>query len=75
MKAIVAHDAKDVRIEDREMPAPGPGEVLIRMERGGICGSDLHYYNHGGFGAVRLREPMVLGHEVAGRVEALGADV
>ena len=75
MKAIVAHDAKDVRIEDREMPTPGPGEVLIRMERGGICGSDLHYYNHGGFGAVRLREPMVLGHEVAGRVEALGADV
>ncbi len=75
MKAIVAHGAKDLRIEDRDLPAPGPGEVLIQMERGGICGSDLHYYNHGGFGAVRLREPMILGHEVAGRVVALGQGV
>ena len=75
MKAIVAHGPKDLRIEPRDLPAPGPGEVLIRMERGGICGSDLHYYNHGGFGTVRLREPMILGHEVAGRVEALGEGV
>lgn len=75
MKAIVAHAARDLRIEDREMPGPGPGEVLVRMERGGICGSDLHYYQHGGFGTVRLREPMILGHEVSGRVEALGPGV
>jgi L-idonate 5-dehydrogenase len=75
MKAIVAHGAKDLRIETRDVPAPGAGEVLIRMERGGICGSDLHYYNHGGFGTVRLREPMILGHEVAGRIEALGDGV
>ncbi len=61
MKAIVAHAAKDLRIETHDMPTPGPGEVLIRLERGGICGSDLHYYNHGGFGTVRLREPMILG--------------
>ena len=75
MKAIVAHAARDLRIEDHPIPAPGPGEVLIRMARGGICGSDLHYYNHGGFGTVRLREPMVLGHEVAGHVIALGHGV
>lgn len=75
MKAIVAHGAKDLRIEARDLPAPSAGEVLIKMERGGICGSDLHYYNHGGFGTVRLREPMVLGHEVAGRIEALGEGV
>lgn len=75
MKAIVAHAAKDLRIEDHDMPVPAPGEVLIRMDRGGICGSDLHYYNHGGFGTVRLREPMILGHEVSGRIEALGAGV
>lgn len=75
MKAIVAHGAKDLRIEPRDMPVPGPGEVLIRMQRGGICGSDLHYYNHGGFGTVRLREPMILGHEVAGRIEAIGDGV
>lgn len=72
MKAIVAHAAKDVRIEERPMEEPGPGEVLLRLATGGVCGSDLHYYNHGGFGAVRLKEPMILGHEVSAYVERLG---
>jgi len=75
MKALVAHGARDLRIETMETPAPAPGQVLIQMERGGICGSDLHYYTHGGFGAVRLREPMILGHEVAGTITALGDGV
>lgn len=75
MKSIVAHAAKDLRIEDHERPTPGPGQVLIKMAAGGICGSDLHYYNHGGFGPIRLKEPMTLGHEVAGHIENLGADV
>ncbi|WP_299369632.1 L-idonate 5-dehydrogenase [uncultured Tateyamaria sp.] len=75
MKVIVAHAAKDLRVETREMPEPGPGQVRVKMAAGGICGSDLHYYNHGGFGAIRLREPMILGHEVAGHVDALGAGV
>ena len=75
MKALFAHAAHDLRLEPCETPEPGPGEVAIRMLRGGICGSDLHYYNHGGFGAVRLREPMILGHEVAGDVSAVGEGV
>ncbi|MEM9048569.1 MAG: L-idonate 5-dehydrogenase [Pseudomonadota bacterium] len=75
MKAIVAHGAKDLRIERRARPEPGPGQLLIRMAAGGICGSDLHYYNHGGFGTVRLREPMILGHEVAGYVETGDGDL
>lgn len=75
MKVVVAHAAKDLRIETRDMPSPGAGQVLIKMAAGGICGSDLHYYNHGGFGTVRLREPMILGHEVAGHIEALGPNV
>ncbi|WP_341367801.1 L-idonate 5-dehydrogenase [Yoonia sp. BS5-3] len=75
MKAIVIHAAKDLRIEHRPTPTPGPGEVLVRMARGGVCGSDLHYYNHGGFGSIRLREPMILGHEVSGHVAAMGPDV
>ncbi|MDQ0455829.1 L-idonate 5-dehydrogenase [Rhizobium paknamense] len=75
MRAIVAHAAKDIRIEERPEESPGPGEVKIRLATGGICGSDLHYYNHGGFGAVRLKEPMILGHEVSGVVEALGEGV
>tara|TARA_R110002096_G_scaffold291969_13_gene486246 strand:- start:5146 stop:6177 length:1032 start_codon:yes stop_codon:yes gene_type:complete len=75
MKAIVIHAAKDLRIEDQPVMPPGPGEVQITMAAGGICGSDLHYYNHGGFGPIRLREPMVLGHEVSGHIAALGAGV
>lgn len=75
MKALVAHAAKDLRIEDREIPQAGDDEVLLRIEAGGICGSDLHYYNHGGFGPVQLKQPMILGHEVAGRIEAVGAGV
>ena len=75
MKAIVIHAERDLRIEDREPDTVGPGQVEIAVEVGGICGSDLHYYQHGGFGAVRVREPMILGHEVAGRVTALGSGV
>ncbi len=75
MKAIVAHGPKDLRIEDREVGTPGEGEVLVRMAAGGICGSDLHYYAHAGYGTVRLREPMILGHEVSGHVAALGPGV
>ncbi|MEM9249105.1 MAG: L-idonate 5-dehydrogenase [Pseudomonadota bacterium] len=75
MKALSIHAAKDLRLEEHPDPTAGPGEVLVRLEAGGICGSDLHYFNHGGFGTVRLREPMILGHEVAGRVEALGDGV
>ena len=73
MRAIVAHAARDLRIEEWPTPEIGDTQVLVRIAAGGICGSDLHYYNHGGFGIVRLREPMVLGHEIAGIVEAVGA--
>jgi L-idonate 5-dehydrogenase len=76
MRALVLHAARDLRLETRDdPPAPGPGEALVRIERGGICGTDLHYYQDGGFGAVRLRQPMILGHEVSGRVSALGDGV
>jgi L-idonate 5-dehydrogenase len=75
MKAIVIHAAKDLRIEDRPEETPGPGQLGLRLATGGVCGSDLHYYNHGGFGAVRLKEPMILGHEVSAHVEAIGPGV
>ena len=75
MKAVVIHAAKDLRVEDRVAGEIGPGQVGIAIAAGGICGSDLHYFQHGGFGAIRLREPMVLGHEVSGTVTALGAGV
>jgi L-idonate 5-dehydrogenase len=75
MKAIVIHKAGDLRIEERETGKPDRGQVGITIERGGICGSDLHYYRHGGFGTIVLKEPLVLGHEVAGKVTALGKNV
>lgn len=75
MKAIVVHGPKDLRIEERESETPGPGEVRLKLATGGICGSDLHYYNHGGFGAIKLRQPMILGHEVSAYVETLGPGV
>ncbi len=75
LKSIVIHAAKDLRVEDRPTEAPGPGQVRIALAAGGICGSDLHYFNHGGFGDIRLKEPMILGHEVSGHVMELGAGV
>jgi L-idonate 5-dehydrogenase len=65
----------DIRIETDNVREPGPGEVLVRMGAGGICGSDLHYYQEGGFGPVRVKEPIILGHEVAGVVAAVGDGV
>jgi L-idonate 5-dehydrogenase len=73
MRAVVAYAAKDLRIEERAIAELGPRDVRVRVAFGGVCGSDLHYYHHGGFGVVRLREPMILGHEIAGTVEAVGA--
>ncbi len=75
MRAIVIHAAKDLRVEERPAEPLGAGQVRIKLATGGVCGSDLHYYNHGGFGAIRLREPMILGHEVSGRVVELGSGV
>jgi L-idonate 5-dehydrogenase len=76
MKAVVIHGPHDLRVEEADHPAPpGPRQVAVRVRAGGICGSDLHYYHHGGFGTVRLREPMVLGHEVAGEVTEVGREV
>ncbi len=75
MKAIVIHAARDLRIEDRPDEVPEAGQLRLRLATGGICGSDLHYYNHGGFGTVRLREPMILGHEVSAFVDAIGPGV
>lgn len=75
MKAVIIHAAKDLRVEERPAGAPGPGQVGIAIGAGGICGSDLHYYNHGGFGTIRVKQPMVLGHEVAGTVTEIAPGV
>lgn len=76
MRTLICHGARDVRIEESAPPgALAPHEVLVRVAYGGICGSDLHYHQHGGFGAVRIKEPMALGHEISGVVESVGSAV
>jgi L-idonate 5-dehydrogenase len=74
-ESAVLHAKGDLRVEETALAAPGPGEVMVRVGAGGICGSDLHYFLDGGFGTIRVREPIILGHEVAGTVEALGEGV
>ncbi|MGD0106855.1 MAG: L-idonate 5-dehydrogenase [Rhodopila sp.] len=75
MRAAVIHAPHDLRVEDTPEQPLGADGVRLRVDAGGICGSDLHYYHHGGFGTVRIQEPMILGHEIAGTVVACGTAV
>ena len=75
MKAVVVHGAGDLRVDTLPDPTPAAGEVLIAMEWGGICGSDLAYVRHGSSGTAQLKQPLVLGHEFAGRIAELGPGV
>ena len=75
MEALVIHAPGDLRVEQVATPDVLAHQMMVRVRCGGVCGSDLHYYQHGGFGTVRIQEPMVLGHEVAGSIEQVGADV
>ena len=62
-------------MESREIADPAPGEIQLRVEAVGICGSDLHAYGEGAIGDTPCRYPMVLGHEPAGTVVKTGAGV
>lgn len=75
MVAAVCHGAKDLRIEARAHAPLAPDEVRVSVSFGGICGSDLHYFHRGAVGDFALREPMVLGHEISGRVIEWGSAV
>lgn len=75
MRAAVLVEPGRIIIEEREVPTPGPGEVLIKLSSVGVCGSDTHYYEHGRIADFVVREPLILGHESSGVIEAVGADV
>jgi L-idonate 5-dehydrogenase len=72
MLGCVIHGQGDLRVEELPVPSPGPGQALVAVRYGGVCGSDLHYWRHGGVGDFRLKEPMLLGHEVVGTVVSYG---
>ncbi|KUI64157.1 Sorbitol dehydrogenase [Cytospora mali] len=80
-RASVLHGAKDLRVithnikEERTLPAPNPDEVLVAVKSTGLCGSDLHYFSHYRNGDIQVKQPMTLGHESAGVVTQVGADV
>jgi len=76
MKAVVLHKAGDLRLE--EVPCPGPPaaeEVKVRVRSVGVCGSDVHYFQHGRIGDFVVEKPMLLGHECAGEVVEVGSAV
>ncbi|HOM57499.1 MAG TPA: alcohol dehydrogenase catalytic domain-containing protein, partial [Candidatus Latescibacteria bacterium] len=75
MKAAVMRGIRDVRIEDIPVPPVLDEEALVRIRSVGVCGSDIHYYWDGGIGTIRVTEPIIMGHEVAGTVEAVGEKV
>jgi len=71
-RAAVLHGVHDLRIADVPIPEPGPREVLVEVRAVGVCGSDVHYYEHGRVGAHVVHEPLILGHESAGVVVGQG---
>ncbi|XP_018111014.1 sorbitol dehydrogenase [Xenopus laevis] len=73
--SVVVHGIGDLRLENRTIPEPCPNEVLLKMHSVGICGSDVHYWQHGRIGDFIVKKPMVLGHEASGTVVKVGASV
>ena len=73
--AAVLHAPGDVRLEERPDPRPGPYEVGVDVGAVGVCGSDVHYYEHGRIGSFVVEQPLVLGHESAGVVAEVGEAV
>lgn len=75
MKAFVLHGKEDLRSADLDQPAPRTQQVIVKVRRTGICGSDMHYYLHGRVGKFVPNRPFVLGHEFAGEIVELGDGV
>jgi L-iditol 2-dehydrogenase len=74
-RAAVLNRPGSIVLEERPVPAPGPREVLVEVSAVGVCGSDVHYYQHGRIGRHVVSAPLILGHESAGRVAAVGSEV
>src|SRR5437773_152307 len=75
MTTAVLYAPRDLRIEQRPIPTLSEGEVLVRILSVGVCGSDVHYYEHGRIGDFVVRSPLVLGHESSGQIVEVGKGV
>ena len=76
MKAVVLEKAKELSIREIALDdALGPHDVRVAIHTVGVCGSDVHYYQHGAIGPFVVREPMILGHEASGMVVEVGGAV
>ncbi len=75
MRVAALERAKVMTMTTRPQPIAGAGEVLVRVHRVGVCGSDVHYYTHGRIGTFVVERPIVLGHEMAGVIEDVGQGV
>ncbi|MDT5325596.1 MAG: L-iditol 2-dehydrogenase [Mycobacterium sp.] len=75
MRVAVLVEPGRIEMEERPIPSPIPGDVLVRVSAVGVCGSDTHYYRHGRVGSFVVDGPLVLGHEAAGTIVAAGDGV
>ncbi|SHE58957.1 NAD(P)-dependent alcohol dehydrogenase [Desulforamulus putei] len=75
MKACVLYAPLDVRVEELPVPQLKPDQALVKVKAVGVCGSDVHYYEHGKIGRYVVEKPMILGHEAGGEVVAVGEAV
>ncbi|GAA4788170.1 NAD(P)-dependent alcohol dehydrogenase [Actinomycetospora chlora] len=74
-RVAVLQEPERITVETRPVPSPGPGEVQVAVRAVSVCGSDVHYYDHGRIGGFVMHGPLVLGHETSGVVSALGEGV
>ncbi len=71
-RVAVLDEPERMHVETREIPEPGPGEVQVAVRAVSVCGSDVHYYDHGRIGGFVMHAPLVLGHETSGVISAVG---
>lgn len=72
---VIDRKLTDFDQDIREISPPGNNEVQVAVQSTGLCGSDLHYYNHYRNGDIIVREPLTLGHESSGTVVSVGSEV
>ena len=72
MRASFLNKAGDISLKEINVPTLDADQVLVRVESVGICGSDVHYYEHGKIGPFVVNQPLILGHELSGVITEVG---